>query len=201
MMFIFLCQDRFKDSGVSVRVITAFGDELLSSRHMSYPLVLSFAILSTVERLSADWDNITVLIGSKQTHASRVSVLSNDPVSIDNTRDITMLFKYSQPKKYLSEEFEHQTTPIPKVSSQQHVYDVRFPHWNQIYSSNSRNDNVLQSLIKQVHGTYRTTHLESFEGRTLCSKKQSVPENLHNQYVAKHGLNTTEYTIPFTVVS
>ena len=202
-------QDRFKESGVAVKVIVAFGDESLSSiRHISYPLVFSFMIFSTVETLSATWGIITVLIGSKISAVERanfgkqlrivalsirsnliifwlLTALSFSPTAIINRPLMTIVFKFSKPILVSRSPYEDRLS-----AKNSHVYDVRFQNWIDNYSSNVINESVLLNLIDQVQGSHRVTHLMPVG---------SVESNLLQHYVSRNGLNSIEFTVPFSV--
>jgi hypothetical protein len=105
---------------------------------------------------------------------------------------MTIVFKYSQPKQQQSQT----RWPVPNedpVSAKPmpHIYDVRFPNWTKQYSSNQTNENLIKNLIKRVQGSYRDTQLLPFD---------IFKPSLSEQYVSRNGLDSIEYTLPFTVV-
>lgn len=70
---ICLTKARFKGTDTSVQILLSFDEKMLqpTSRHVSYPLTVSFVILATLERLSTQWGKITVFVSAKESAAAR----------------------------------------------------------------------------------------------------------------------------------
>lgn len=91
------------------------------------------------------------------------------------------------------------------------MYDARFPHWNNNYSNDTSNNQLISNILSRINGSSRDTHVQieamyKFGGvkgynsaYSLKNNRESLDKD-HEKSLVNSGMDSIEYTIPFILV-